>query len=143
VIKLRTFYIFNISKELAILCKDNPYNLFKTLEGVYYLNEADLNYGMSLFESVAIPFHKTEINNEIYKTYKDNDFYSLKGYKHKIYNKYKDELTEIDIHSAFLLLKTNTNKKTVFQNLLFNNNLFVCDFKNKDYFWLDKLISYN
>ncbi len=39
---------------------------YKTNCCVYYLNEADLNYGMSLFESVAIPFHKTEINNEIY-----------------------------------------------------------------------------
>ena len=86
---------------------------------------------------------KSDINNLLYETYKDNDFYAMKGDKHLIYNKYKDETTEIDTHFNYLLLKTNTSKKTIFQNLLFNNNLFVCDFQNKDYFWLDKLISYN
>ena len=140
---MRNFYIFNISKDLATLTKDNPYNLFKTLEGVYYLDKADLNYGITLFEELTVPFHKSDINNLLYETYKDNDFYTMKGDKHLIYNKYKDETTEIDTHFNYLLLKTNTSKKTIFQNLLFNNNLFVCDFQNKDYFWLDKLISYN
>ena len=28
---MRTFYIFRINKEMEVLLKDNPYNLFKSL----------------------------------------------------------------------------------------------------------------
>ena len=138
---MRTFYIFNISNYLAALTKDNPYNLFKTLEGVYYLDKSNIDLGVSLFDQIAIPFHKNDINELIYSTYKDNDFYSSFGGKHKIYNKYLNELTLLEPRTTYILLKTNTNKKYIFQNIMINNHLFACDFKNKDYFWLDKLVS--
>ncbi len=140
---MRTFYIFNISDYLATLTKDNPYNLFRTLEGVYYLDKNDLDLGISLFDQIAVPFHKEEISQLIYDTYKNNDFYTVVGNKHRIYNKYLDELVEMEPRCTYILLKTNASKKNIFQNLLINKNLFACDFKNKDYFWLDKLVSYN
>ncbi len=140
---MRTFYIFNISDYLANLTKDNPYNLFRTLEGVYYLDKNDLDLGVSLFEQIAIPFHKEEIGKLIYDTYKNNDFYTKVGNKHRIYNKYLDEIVEMEPRCTYILLKTNTSKKNIFQNLLINKNLFACDFKNKDYFWIDRLISCN
>ena len=140
---MRTFYIFNISNDLARLTKDAPYNLFKTLEGVYYLDKSNLNIGLELFDQIAIPFHKNDINKLLFDTYKDNDFYMTKGNKHRIYNKYLKEITEMEVHFAFILIKTNSSKKNIFQNILINKNLFACDFKNKDYFWLDRLISYN
>ena len=140
---MRTFYIFNISDYLSTLTHDNPYNLFRTLEGVYYLDKEDLNLGINLFDQIAVPFHKNEINRLIYDVYKNNDFYTTHGNKHRIYNKYKDEIVEMETHFTYILVKTNTSKKSVFQNLFINKNLFACDFQNKDYFWLDKLISYN
>ena len=35
---MRTFYFFEIKPELVALLKDNPYELFKTLETIYYQN---------------------------------------------------------------------------------------------------------
>ena len=32
---MRTFYIFKIKKHFAILTRNNPYSLFKTIEEIY------------------------------------------------------------------------------------------------------------
>ena len=140
---MRTFYIFNINDYLATLTKDNPYNLFKTLEGVYYLDKNDIDIGLNLFDQITVPFHKDDINKLLFETYKDNDFYTKRGNKHKIYNKYLNETIEMEPHCAYILLKTNCSKRYIFQNLLINNNLFACDFHNKDYFWLEKIVPTN
>ena len=36
---MRTFYLFKIKKPYYILTKNNPYNLFKALESIYYSND--------------------------------------------------------------------------------------------------------
>ncbi|MFI3260230.1 MAG: sporulation inhibitor of replication protein SirA [bacterium] len=138
---MRTFYIFYINNEFKVLARSNPYNLFKTMETIYYLDKHDLSVGANLFEQVAIPFDREKLNQFIYKNHEDNDFYTKNRNTHKIYNKYRDENTVIETHLAYLSLKTNVNKKEVFKKVHINDNMFVCDFENKDYFWLDKVIN--
>jgi hypothetical protein len=122
---MRTFYIFNISDYLSVLTHDNPYNLYRTLEGVYYLDKSELEVGINLFDQIAIPFHKEEINRLIFEQCKNNDFYTVKGNHHKIYNKYLDELTEIDTHFTYIMVKSNTTKLNLLKNILINKNLFA------------------
>ena len=81
------------------------------------MDKSDLSVGITLFDQIAVPFHKNELNKMIYEVYKDNDFYTTKGNKHRIYNKYKDELIEMETHFTYILVKTNSAKKNVFQNL--------------------------
>lgn len=131
---MRTFYNFNISKEMAVITKDCPYNLYKTLESVYYLDKCDLDLGYSLFEQVTYPFKIKETNLYLNESFKDNDFYTSFNNHHKIYNKYNDDYLEIDLHHAYMQIKTNMNKKSIFQKLSLSPHLFVCDFQNKDYF---------
>ncbi len=140
---MRTFYIFNINKEFRILTKENPYNLYKTLEDMYYLEKCDLDIGLNIFEQVAIPFDKYSVNTFIFNNFKEDDFYTMNRNSHKLYNKYRDEKFNIETKLAYIKLKTNISGKKVFSNLQYNSNMFVCDFKNKDYFWLDKVLSYN
>lgn len=140
---MRNFYIFYINKEFKILSKDNPYNLYRTMENIYYLDKQDLSIGTSLFEQVAVPFDKSEVNKFIFNNLRDNDFYMTSRNSHKMYNKYKNETFIIETHFAYLSLKTNINKKDVFKNLYMNPNLFVCDFENKDYFWLENILVQN
>ena len=49
---MRTFYVFKINKEMSILLKDSPYNLYKTLEGIYFLNKEYVSYGAYLLEQI-------------------------------------------------------------------------------------------
>ena len=136
---MRTFYIFRISREMAILTKETPYNLFKTLEGIYLLDKTDISYGKDILDQLIIPIDKDRFNKMIYEINKDNDFYMKIGDKHTIYNKYRDERTTIIIKKSHILLETNIIGKNI-RNFLPCNDLFCCDFMNKDYFWLSKLV---
>ena len=140
---MRTFYIFYINEEFKILNKENPYNLFKALEQIYYLDKEEISLGVALFETIAIPFDLDNLNKFVFDNYKDNDFYTNNRNTHKIYNKYRDETLLLKTSKTYMQLKTNIRKSDYLKNIAINNNLFVCDFHNKDYFWIDKILTFN
>ncbi len=135
---MRTFYIFKISKEMAILLKESPHNLFKSLEDIYYLDKANINLGKDLLDQIIVPIDKLKYNKLIYEKNKNNDFYIKSGDIHKIINKYREENTVITVKNSHILLKTNVLTKNICK-FLCDENLFACDFEAKDYFWLEKL----
>ena len=136
---MRTFYIFKISKEMSVLLKDVPYNLYRSLEGIYLLDKANASYGKELLDNLIVPIDKLKYNKLIYDKNKDNDFYMKVGDNHKILNKYRKEETNIIVKNSHILLKTNIISKDL-KKYLPLNELFACDFENKDYFWLEQLV---
>lgn len=136
---MRTFYVFKISSDLAVLMDETPYNLYKTLESIYLLNRESASYGKDLLDQVITPLEKEKINKMIYEINKDNDFYMKIGDTHRIINKYRKEETEINVKNSHILLRTNAFYKNI-KSFLPSNQFFVCDFANKDYFWLSKLV---
>lgn len=138
--KMRTFYIFNINKSFYNLMKNNPYHLFKAMEDIHNFDCSDADMAYDLFNQIASPFDKSKINNRIFNEAKDNDFYSKFHNVHRIQNKYIPEDSMLVVNKAFLLLESNILKPTFLSELKEYKNLFVCDFKNKDYFWLNELV---
>lgn len=136
---MRTFYIFKINRELAILTKDSPYNMFKSMEQIYKLDKKDFSIGFKLFEQLACPLDNKKINNRIFSIYKNNDYYTKYRNIHKINNRYKPEETKLIVNKVYLVLKSNIVKPLFFKALNYDSDLFVCDFENKDYFWLEEL----
>ena len=136
---MRTFYIFKINKEMSILLKSSPYNLFRTLEGIYYLDKASISVGKDLLDNIIVPIDKLKYNKLIYDKNKDNDFYMKVGDNHRIINKYRKEDTSIIVKNSHIILKTNIISKDI-KKFLPLNELFACDFDNKDYFWLEELV---
>lgn len=137
---MRTFYIFNINKNFYNLMKNNPYHLYKAMEDIHSFDEADVSVAYDLFNQLASPFNKSKINNKIFNESKDNDFYSKFHNIHRIQNKYLPEDSMLVVNKAFILLESNILKPTFMNTLKEYKNLFVCDFKNKDYFWLNELV---
>ena len=137
---MRTFYIFNINNSFCTLMKNNPYHLFKTMDDIHNFNVSDANVAYDLFNQIVDPFNKSKINNKLFKEEKDNDFYSKYKNVHRIQNKYIPEDSMLIVNNAFLMLESNILKPTFLINLKEYKNLFVCDFKNKDYFWLNELV---
>lgn len=135
---MRTYYIFNINKEMSILTKDSPYMLFKSLESIYKANKDDLYVASSLYEQLASKFNKNILNNKIAKKYKDNDHYMYTKDHHNYYNKYKDETCNLIIKNSYIICNCNKSKIELLQKIN-GYNLFACDFENKDYFWLDEI----
>jgi len=138
-ISMRTFYIFKISKEMKLLLKESPYNLYRMLEDIYLLDKTDVGIGLNLLEELIVPIDKEKYNKLIYDINKDNDFYLKIIDTHKINNKYRKEESIIVLKNTHILFKTNIIKKDI-KKYLPMEDLFVCDFLNKDYFWLEELI---
>lgn len=133
---MRTYFIFNINKEMSILTKDSPYMLYKSFESIYKGQRSDLNIATNLYEQLALRIHPG-LNNHIYNTFKDDDFYYLANNNHQYYNKYKDERCQLTIKNSYMICLTNTIKPKILTKL--DGNYFVCDFENKDYFWLNEI----
>lgn len=135
---MRTFYIFNINKETAILAKDSPYMLFKSLESIYNGNKKDLYMATSLYEQLACKIDKDSLNKSILASFKNNQHYMFNSNHHSYYNKYLDETCNVVVKNSYIICNCN-NAKLNLLKALGSNNLFACDFENKDYFWLNEI----
>ncbi len=137
---MRVFYIFKINRELSILLLDSPYTLFRSLEGIYLLDKDAVSLGRDMLEQISCKIDVLNYNKMLYEKNKDNDFYMKIGNHHRIYNKYRAEETNIYVKNTHILLTTNVLPKNI-ASFLPSNDLFVCDFENRDYFWLNKLVT--
>lgn len=137
--KLRTFYIFKIKNEYAALTKNNPFHLFKMLSYIYNLDTNEIDRGVELFNKITCTFNAKEMDIALFKTYRENYFYTKFKNIHQIHNIYKREKSKLIIRKKFLLLESTIVRPTFLKDLTKYDNLFFCDFKNKDYFWLEKL----
>lgn len=135
---MRCFYLFKINNEFSILSKDNPYKLYEMFESIYNLEHNEAFLGMKIYETLALPFENDDMNNYIFTKYQDNDFYTKSFNQHILNNYYTDEKTNLIINKTFIKIISN-KLPSYFKELNNYKNIFVCDFKNKDYFWLKDL----
>lgn len=139
VIKMKEYLVFNIKKEFAILYRNRPEELFYIFNRIYYMKEIDKNYGYNLFEQVCNFYNKEEVNNFIYEKYKDKLMYSLSEDEHIINNLFLNEISVLTVKSSNIKIETNNEVCTFFNDLKkYNDYLFVCNFKEQDYFFLKK-----
>lgn len=134
---MRTYYIFKINKYFAYIYKKWPYKMYKIIEELYYTKEYDELLSYRYYKKFAIEFNKLALNEYIYNINKKTKNYTRDNNMHFLNNGKYNILT---ITSTCLILKTN-DIYSVFLNDLNStlDNIFICDFKNKDYFWLDLL----
>jgi hypothetical protein len=111
--------------------------MYKIIEELYYTKEYDMLISYRYYKKFAVSFNKLAINEYIYHINKNNNNYYRDNNIHTIKNEKHNVLT---VNSTCLILKTD-DIYSVFLNDLNQclDNIFICDFKNKDYFWLDLL----
>ena len=137
---MRTFYIFKIKKEMAIITRDTPYNLYRTIEHLYYVDEYNMGVSFKLYNDIFSTFNKEYVDKKIYSLFRNYKYYIYDNEKHMIINKYRPENTYLKVYKSHIILKSDIIKPTLLLNYLMSEDLFVCDFKNKDYFWLNELV---
>ena len=135
---MRTYYIFNVNKEMSILTKDSPYMLFKSFESIYQADRNDLGMASNLYDQLASKFNKNILNQKIVNEYRDNQHYMYTKDRHTYYNKYKDETCNLTVKNSYIICNSNNSRLELLKKLN-GFNLFACDFENKDYFWLDEI----
>ena len=134
---MRTYYIFKINKYFAYIYKRWPYKMYKIIEELYYTKDYDMLISYRYYKKFALEFNKLAINEYIYNINKKNKYYYRDNNIHIIKNEKYNKLT---VNNTCLILKTNDIYSVFLNDLnVYLDNIFVCDFKNKDYFWLDSL----
>ena len=140
---MRIYYIFNIKSEICELYKDKPASLYKILENIYYMHEDDINYGFSVFKELTNKNKVMELNNGIFIKYHKDLVYSKIDNEHIINDLYHDEISILKINNSHLKLESNKSISSFFKILSdINNNYFVCDFKDKDFFFINEITNF-
>ncbi len=134
---MRTYYIFKINKYFAYIYKRFPLKMYKIIEELYHTKEYDILLSYKYYQRFAIEFNKLAINEYIYNLNKQNKNYQRDNNIHIIINEKYNKLT---INQMCIILKTNDIYSVFLNDLnVYLDNIFICDFKNNDYFWLDSL----
>lgn len=134
---MRTYYIFKINKYFAYIYKKWPYKMYKIIEELYYTKDYDMLLSYKYYQRFALLLNKLSTNEYIYNLNKKNNNYMRDNNIHIIHN---GKYNKLIVNSTCLILTTN-DIYSIFLNDLNNcfENLFICDFENKDYFWLESL----
>lgn len=137
---MRTYYAFIIKDSLVRFYTKKPYSLYRILEQIYNLKNNDIVLGYRILEQVTDPFELKKTNKFIYKNHYDELSYSKSENNHIIKNLYSEEVTLLKVFNSHVRIKSNSNYSAFFNSIRqYNKNIFICDFENKDYFWIDKI----
>lgn len=134
---MRTFYIFKINNMFQTFYNDKSNILFKMFNEIYSSNDQDLINKFRLFEQITIPINKKIFNNYIMLKHRDDIFYTKNDNVHTIEN--DKEISRLTINNTFLKIKSNKNINSFIKDIVDSKEcLFIIDFKNKDYFWVNE-----
>lgn len=129
---MRKYFLFSIRKEYYDIYYKNPLVLYKTLENLYYLKKENINFGLSLYKQICNIIDVDRLNSYFEQVCleKKNNKYLL------VYNQ---EKIIFGVYYPCIVCKTSKNYPFGLKIIsYYDRNLFVCDFENKDYFFLDR-----
>lgn len=137
---MRTYYAFIIKDSLMHFYSKKPYSLYKILEQIYRLKNNDIVLGYRLLEQVTEPFGTRKTDKFIYKKHLNELEYSRLNDGHMIKNLYSEEITFLKVFHSHVRIKTNNNYSSFFSSIQeYDENIFICDFENQDFFWVNKI----
>lgn len=123
---------------MATLYKNNPEILFDMLKQISRVNKEDISFAYSLLKELIIKIDKDKLisnfmkNTELLTNDVDDKTIIVTDLKTN---------SRVKILCNFLYIKINieTSKSNIFDSLRkYEKNLFLCDFKNNNYLWLNK-----
>ena len=136
---MRIFYLFKIKNQYATLTKKHPYNLYKTIEQIYRLTPEELTIATNIFDQISDTFNKEKINKKIYDSYKEQDTYTNYLNTHIINDYFTKEQTKLIVNKSYMLIKSTKQIPLFLKEIKSKDNIFICDFQNKAYFWLEQI----
>ena len=136
---MRVFYIYNVNDFFCSIYDKYPYKLYKMLEETYYINKHNLVLSSNYYGQLITNFNKLFMNNYLVANNKLNAYYYHKNNMHIISS--REEYSKLMVNSYCLKLKSNLNYPSFFRKVrTYSDNIFICDFENQDYFWLNKVV---
>ena len=103
---MRNFYIFQINPEIEKITKDNPYELFHTLETIYYRSKDDVEISYLFFKKLINPIAIKDLDVALFKKFKENYFYTKYKNIHSMHDVYRHENTRLTLYRTYIKLET-------------------------------------
>lgn len=136
---MNEFYIFDVKEAFYKLYKNKPNELFFIYNRIYNMKKSDKEYGYNLFCQISNFLDKENINKLLKDEYKEKIMYSNSKNEHIINNLFVNEISILAVKNSNIKIESNITKPSFFENLKkLDLHLFVCDFKNNNYFFLSK-----
>lgn len=133
---MRKYYLFLIKNQYL---KEPEYLIYQIMENLYHLNKNSLDYGLTCYNQLCDDFNVDLIKDYLQHKFEDN-ILTINSLQYLV-NTNNEKFT-IKLNNKFILIITDVNMPIIFKYLnCYNKNIFVCDFVNKDYFWLHNLYS--
>ena len=135
---MKVYFIFQIKDEFYNLYKDTPSILFQILKNIYYLDKEEVDYGYHLFRQLVKRIDKNSIDRELFIKYHQDIPYIKRGNIHIRNDLYRNEVSRLEVKNYYFKLEVEQNFSSFYKVLEEKlSNLFVCCFKNTDFFFLD------
>lgn len=129
------YYLFIINNNAYKLYKNNPTYLYEILNTLYRLQGNDLIYGINLYKNICDIFSVKLLNNylkERFNTKIDNNYIVINN---------RNRTIKIKINYSRVIIKSNIKLPDILKIFnIYNKKIFVIDFKNNKYFWLNDKI---
>ena len=103
---MRTFYIFNINKDIANLYRNNEFVLYDILYEIYKMDRDEVVLGFKFFKQFVSRINKGDLNVFMYNNLKNNMTYMKTMDRHVINDRFSNENSEISIYNSHLLLNS-------------------------------------
>lgn len=116
-----------------------PYKLYKMLEDIYLTSKYDETLAEAMYEQINHKYNQAFMNNYLKNKNKLDAYYHNKDNTHIISSRY--DYSKLLVDTYYIKIKSNLNFTNFFRQIsTYSNHIFICDFENKDYFWLEKVI---
>jgi hypothetical protein len=136
VIQLNTYHLFIIKPDAFQLYFKNANPLFLLLKKLYRMDKRNANYGLSLYHQVC-----TTMNVKLLSNYMIEKVPAIKVKKNTFKMLSFFESTTFELHYSNILVETDKTLPAIYQIFhIYHNHIFVCDFKQNRYFWLDEVL---
>ena len=135
---MRTYYIFKINDELKTIYNKKSNNIYKLLNSIRLSDIKDKNRINKLYKRITKTINKKLVNDYIIRNHLNDFYYKKIGIYHELSNEVENSI--LIVNNTYIKIVTNNNISTFFKDLYsINDNYFLIDFDNKDYFYLDDL----
>ncbi len=132
---MRKYYLFIINSKYYNVYNDNPDLLYKALNILVNTSVNTYSFGFSIHNQLC-----ETIDVDLLSHY-FNERFNIKNnkYTYLIENNTLNELSIVILKKSCIRVFTNSNLPSFFRVFkLYNKRIFVVDFENKDYFWLNQ-----
>lgn len=134
VIYMRKYFLFDMSDRYYSIYLHKERLLFRTLESLYNNEQHQKANNISLYNQLCVPININYLNSY----FSNKSFIKNRNNKHLYISKKTNEKTLIEINYSCVIILTNKNFSRLFKVFnYYSKRMFVCDFQNQDYFWLD------